>query len=88
MAIDRRNFPGVSQDTLEQWLSWVLVEIATGKVSDGWTAGDTSNHKAIDRSLPAERRRDLILNDLSILDPDEYPPRDLTRVKRTVPQYL
>lgn len=88
MAVTRRNFPGKTQAELETWLDWVLEEIATGKVSDGWTAGDTSNHKAIDNSLPPERRRDLILNDLSILDADSYPPRDYARVKRTVPKYI
>lgn len=88
MAVSRRYFPGVSQAQLETWLSAVLEEIATGKVTDGAGAGDTNYHKYVDPSLPAERRRDLILNDLSILDPAKYPPRDLARIKRTVPQYL
>lgn len=88
MAVSRRNFPGVSQAQLETWLTAVLEEIATGKVTDAGGAGDTNFHKFVDRSLPPERRRDLLLNDLSILNPTTYPPRDQARVKRTVPQYL
>lgn len=88
MAISRRNFPGIAQATLESWLQLVVEEIATGKVASGWSSGDASANKWIDQSLPPERRRDLLLNDLSILDPTDYPPRDLARVRRTVPQYL
>lgn len=73
---------------LEERLLWCYDEIVTGKVNSGWSSGDASGQKHIDMNLSPERRRDLILNDLSILDPDTYPPRELVRVTRTVPQYL
>lgn len=94
--VTRRNFPGLEGQyggvpgaiaQLKKWLGWVLDEIATGKVNDAWDSGDASGHKMIDSNLPAERRRDLILNDLSILDPANYPRADYVRVTRTVPYY-
>lgn len=93
MAIQRRNFPGLGTEeaaiaTLQRWLGWCEEEIATGKVNSGWSSGDASGQKFIDPNLPAERRRDLILNDLSILDPTNYPREDHVRITRTVPQYL
>ena len=88
MAVSRRYFPGATQAQLEAWLAAVIQEIATGKVTDGAGAGDTNFHKHIEQGLPAERRRDLLLNDLSILAPTTYPPRSLARIKRTVPQYI
>lgn len=88
MAITRRNFPGILQAELEKWLRWCLEEIATGKVQQAWNDGETSASKWIDSTLPPERRRDLILNDLGILAPATYPPRDTVRVERTVPRYL
>ena len=87
MAVSRRYFPGVSQVTLEKWLGWVLTEIATGKVTNQWNAGDSGAGKWIDPGLPPERRRDMILNDLGILDSTTYPPRDSVPIKRTVPRY-
>ena len=93
MATTRRNFLSLGTGaaaiaTLVKWLGWVELEIATGKVNSGWTAEGSAATKWIDQTLPPERRRDLILNDLSILDPATYPPRDLQRVTRTVPRYL
>lgn len=87
VGVSRRNFPTVSQATLEKWLSWVLLEIATGKVTNTWTTPDAGAGKWIDHSLPPERRRDLILNDLGILDPATYPPAGRQRLARTVPRY-
>lgn len=95
MATTRRNFflsPDWTDEQQIQWLQerlqWTLEEIATGKVNSGWSSGDASGQKYIDTNLPPERRRDLILNDLGILDPENYPPRELARVTRTVPYYI
>lgn len=85
--VTRRNFPGATLAQLREWLQWVNEEIATGKVNDAWSSGDASGHKMLDNNLPAERRRDLILNDLSILDPVNYPRADYAPIKRTVPFY-
>jgi len=99
--VTRRNFPGLEaqfadseQDgtagaiaQLKKWLGYCLDEIATGKVNDAWDSGDASGHKFIDSNLSAERRRDMILNDLSILAPDDFPRADYVRVTRTVPFY-
>lgn len=92
--VTRRNFPKLAATAeaeiaiLKKWLGWCLEEIATGKVNDAWDSGDASGHKLVDANLPAERRRDLILNDLSILDPVNYPRADVVRVTRTVPFYV
>jgi hypothetical protein len=95
MATTRRNFVFPSSWTTDQqkaWLEerlvWVNEELVDGTVNDGWAAGDTNGHLAVDPNLPAERRRDMILNDLSLLDPTTYPPRDTVRVTRTVPRYI
>lgn len=88
MAATRRQFPGTDQSTLEGWLSAVLEEIATGKTLNAWGAGDSSGAYFLDGSLPPERRRDMILNDLGMIDPEKYPPRDNAPVKRTTPQYV
>jgi hypothetical protein len=95
VATTRRNFPLSPTWTTAQQIQWLVVrlrwcldEIITGKVNSGWSSGDASGQKHIDMNLTPERRRDLILNDLGILDPVNYPPRDHVRVTRTVPQYL
>ena len=93
MAINRRNFPSLGTGaaaiaTLVKWLQWVELEIATGKVNQAWTDADASATKWIDMTLPPERRRDLILNDLGILDPANYPPRETVRVTRTVSRFI
>ena len=80
------NFPGIDQVTLEKWLGWVLLEIATGKVTSKWSSPDAGAEKWIDTSLPPERRRDLILSDLAIIDPVNYASTQPT--KRTVPRYI
>lgn len=76
------------QATLEEWLQATQEEILTGRVNTSWSAGDTSAAKQIDSSLPATKRREMILNDLSILDPDTYPPREIFPIRRTVPRYI
>lgn len=88
MAITRRNFPGKDQAWLEQHLGWTLEEIATGKVNGKWNSSDQGGEFAVDTNLPASVRRDLLLNDLSIVNPGKYPPRDTVRIKRTVPRYF
>jgi hypothetical protein len=88
VATTRRNFPGMSKQWLQERLRWCLEEIADGKVNSGWSSGDASGQKHIDTNLTPERRRDLILNDLSLLDPVKYPPQELVRVTRTVPSYI
>jgi len=80
----RRNFPGETQGTLEEWLKDVNEEIATGKVNTEFGAGDT-NFKAVqDSKLSPERRRDLILYDLTLLNPVKYPPGDVLPIRVTV----
>lgn len=88
MSVSRRYFPGVSQETLEKWLGWVNLEIATGKVRDSLNAEEVGMHNWIDPSLPPLKRQELILNDLSILDPDGYPPEETAPIRRTVPRYI
>jgi hypothetical protein len=83
----RRYFPTRTKAELDVWLREVEEEILTGKVNDSWGAGDSSGHKFIDMNLPPERRRDMILNDLTILDPDTYPRATNVPVRRTVPFY-
>lgn len=88
MSVSRRIFVRATQVQLEQWLEWVEEEIATGKVNSGWSAGDTNANKWIDLSLPPMTRREMILNDLSIIDPTTYDAQDLAPIKRTRPRYL
>lgn len=73
--------------TLKRWLGWVQEEVATGKVNIGWSAGDTSATKQVDMSLPASKRRAMILNDLCYYDPDNWDAREFIDIKRTVPRY-
>lgn len=78
----RRYFPGWSVERLEQKLDQVLEDLASGKVTTSWSAGDTSTGKQIVRSL--EQVRSELLNDLSILAPDQYPAADFKRVTVTI----
>lgn len=86
--LTRRYFPGKDRAWLEAALADCLEELKLGKVTDAYAAGDTNFHKSVDRNLSAERRRDMLLHDLSLIDPETYPPADVTPVKRTVPRYL
>lgn len=88
MSVSRRIFVGATESELEQWLEWVNDEIATGKVNSAWSAGDTNASKWVDLSLPPMRRRAMILNDLSILNPTDYPPRNFASIKVTRPRYV
>ena len=78
----RRYFPGWSVQRLELKLDQVLEDLASGKVTTSWSAGDTSSSKQITRSL--EQVRDELLNDLTILDPDKYPAAEVRRVTVTI----
>ena len=84
-AVSTLYFPGIAQATLESWLTQVLQEIAYGKVNLKWSSTDTTCEKWIDPSLPPERRRDMLLNDLAILDPVTWA--GVGKVTRTVPRY-
>ena len=88
MAIPRRYFPTRSQAELETALRDVEQEMLDGQVLQSWGAGDANAGKWIDPSLAPLKRREMILNDLGILAPATYPPRDLAPIKRTVPRYL
>lgn len=79
----RRNFPGKSQTWLEARLEEVLDEQASGKVTSNWGAGDSNVGKTLDNRLDIQTRKNLLLYDLSLLDPDQYPPADVQPVKRT-----
>lgn len=87
MSVSRRNFPGATEAELETWLGWVNDELATGKVTNSYSAGDTNFNKWIDMSLPPKTRQALILNDLSILNSTDYPPRNYAPIKMTRPRY-
>jgi hypothetical protein len=87
MSVSRRNFPGATEAELETWLGWVNDELATGKVTNSYSAGDTNFAKWIDMSLPPKTRQALILNDLSILNSTDYPPRNYASIKMTRPRY-
>lgn len=84
----RRYFPGETEAWLAARLAEINDELATGKVTSSWNAGDTSASKHVDSRLPAERRRAMVLHDLSILNPTAYPPRSIQPVTRTIPRYL
>lgn len=88
MAIERRHFVGVSQIQLEQWLRWVNEELATGKTRQSWGAGDSTSAHWIDTNLPATTRRDMILNDLAIVAPNDYDADANRPIKRTRVRYI
>lgn len=79
----RRYFPGKSQVWLEARLSEILDEQASGKVVTSFGTTDVSSGKSLDSTLTIQKRRTMILNDLSILDAATYPPEDNKRVTRT-----
>jgi hypothetical protein len=95
MSVQRRNFASLIRLTdaaavaqLEEWLEAIDEEIATGKVNVEWWAESSRGVKQLDLNLPAERRRDLVLNDLSILAPDDYPRAEVAPIRRTVPFFM
>ena len=80
-----RNFPGKSQEWLESELSKVLDDLASGKTVVSSGAGDSNLSERVEVSLM--RRKEMILSDLSVLDPDTYPRKDVIGAKRTRPRY-
>lgn len=90
----RRNFffPGKSlaeqKALLEAELTNVNDEILSGKVNIEFGAADTNFKAAKEAQLQAERRRNMILSDLSIIDPVTYPPGDVTPVRITAARFF
>lgn len=90
----RRNFffPGKTDPQrkalLEAALAEVNEEILSGKVNTEFGAGDTNFKAVTDQRLSPERRRNMILADLSILDPETYPPDDVTPVRVTSARFI
>lgn len=80
-----RNFPGKSQEWLETELGKVLDDLASGKTVVSSGAGDSNLSERVEVSLM--RRKEMILSDLSVLDPDTYPRTDVLGVKRSRPRY-
>jgi len=80
-----RNFPGKSQGWLEVELGKVLDDLASGRVVVSSGAGDSNLSERVEVSLL--RRKEMILSDLSVLDPTTYPRKDVIGAKRTRPRY-
>lgn len=80
-----RNFPGKTQDWLEVELGKVLDDLASGKTVVGSAAGDSNLTERSEVSIV--RRKEMILSDLSVLDPDTYPRAEVLGAKRTRPRY-
>lgn len=80
-----RNFPGKSQGWLETELGKVLDDLASGKTVVSSGAGDSNLTERSEVSIV--RRKELILSDLSVLDPGTYPRTEVIGARRTRPRY-
>lgn len=80
-----QNFPGKSQGWLETELGKVLDDLASGKTVVSSGAGDSNLTERSEVSIV--RRRDMILSDLSVLDPGTYPRTEVIGARRTRPRY-
>lgn len=72
MATRKRNFTGRDITWLEERLQEVQEEMASGKSQTSWGMGDSNSSSQVVVSL--EKRKEMLEHDLSILDPDKYPP--------------
>lgn len=80
-----RNFPGKSQGWLETELGKVLDDLASGKTVVSSGAGDSNLTERSEVSIV--RRKEMILSDLSVLDPGTYPRTEVIGARRTRPRY-
>jgi hypothetical protein len=92
MARRKFFFPGKTvqeqKKLLEAALAEVQEEILSGKVNTEFGGADTNFKAVIDSKLSPERRRNMILADLSILDPATYPTDDVTPVRVTSARFV
>jgi hypothetical protein len=75
-----RYFPGKQLPWLEQKLGLVLEELASGTTITSWGEGDSSASKAT--HLSAMERKRMLINDLNLLDPANYPLEDTAPVSK------
>lgn len=80
-----RNFPGKAQGWLEIELAKALDDLASGKTVVGSGAGDSTLTERSEVSIV--RRKEMILSDLSVLDPGTYPRTEVIGARRTRPRY-
>jgi hypothetical protein len=80
-------FYGAVKADLEQWLSDAREEVAGGKTLSQFGAGDTSGAFMTQRSLPPERRIELLWAELSRIDPDHYAASAMRRVRVTAQRF-
>ena len=80
-----RNFPGKTQGWLEVELGKVLDDLASGKTVVSSGAGDSNLTERSEVSIV--RRKEMILSDLSVLDPATYPRTEVIGARRTRPRY-
>jgi hypothetical protein len=81
-----RYFIGRTQAWLEAELFKCQAELAAGNTVMSVTTGDTQTGAQVQVNI--ERRIEMILAELYILDPDNYPRSATVRITRTTPQYL
>lgn len=77
-----RNFPTKTQAELEAQLALVENRI----LSNIGSAGGNGSQVTFTTQTSLERVRDMIVADLTILDPTHYSARN-QRVSRTIPEY-
>lgn len=84
MATRKPYYPGRDLAWLEERLQELQEDEVSGTVTTAWGHGDSNASKQVVLSIDERKRR--LLNDLSILDPDKYPPElsvQNTRVRIT-----
>lgn len=81
MATRKKYFPGRELPWLEERLQELQEDEASGKVNTSWGMGDSNSSSQTSLSIDERKRR--LLNDLSLLDPDKYPPADNIQISRT-----
>ena len=80
-------FIGVAQSQLETWLAECQEELAGGTTLTQAAVADVNSQFMPGRNLGVERRIELLLKALNLLDPDTYPASQVQRVRVTTSRF-
>jgi len=79
-------FIGVAQSQLETWLAECQEELARGVTLTQAAVADVNSQFMPGRNLGVERRIELLLKALNLLDPD-YPASQVQRIRVTTSRF-
>jgi len=81
----RRYFHGRSREWLEKQLEKAQNDLASGKTLVSWGEGDSSGSKQVQSSPQA--RIDMLLNDLTIIAPEDFAADDVLPITEARPNF-